>query len=271
MFSQYSYGVSCLNIEKKFSDFFIFIISIKINIFRQPPLRAQIQQPLNAEMLSQQQQQHQQGMKQNMSPKRDGRTLLSQNIIHQTYGVAQQQSSGVSGVGIVGNSAVIGSGNIISGAIPVSSSNIAMIPGGMARQRPPVNMSSVGANININPNMVPPHLPMAYYAQSASQQSYYGEVLHPMQVSICFDKFFKFPEITNIKKKNLIANNFHSQYNQNHVFHLQLVFNDWHLKFNDNCVRHKSLLKILVHHYMQLDMAVQDHLDHSKEQIEDPP
>lgn len=47
-------------------------------------MRITTNQPLNAEMLSQQQTQLKQ---QNNSPKKDGRTLLSQTIIHQSYGV----------------------------------------------------------------------------------------------------------------------------------------------------------------------------------------
>lgn len=147
-------------------------------------LRAQIQQPLNVEMLSQQQQlQHQ--MNSSNSPKRDGRTLLSQNIIHQSYGVAQQSGSGVSGNVIATGSCLIGAG------IPISGNS--MVSTGGVRQRPVVaaGVSNVGPGSNAstfipgNPNMsgiLPQHLPMAYYSQATPSQSYFGEVLHPMQV-----------------------------------------------------------------------------------------
>lgn len=109
-----------------------------------------MQQPLNVEILSQQQQQ----LKQNMSPKRDGRTLLSQTIIHQSYGVAQQSG----GVGA-----------------------------GMPRQRTIMSVSSSG-NATIG-GILPPHLSMAYYSQPPPSQSYFGEVLHPMQVISTFPKY----------------------------------------------------------------------------------
>lgn len=131
---------------------------------RQPPLRAQIQQPLNVEMLSQQQQQiHQQQIKQNISPKRDGRTLLSQNIIHQSYGVAQQTSIGVTGGGAGGNIAT-----------------------SIARQRQTVvSMGNAGnSNMSAGGGILSPHLSMAYYTQTPPSQSYFGDVLHPMQVNI---------------------------------------------------------------------------------------
>lgn len=145
--------------------------------------RAQIQQPLNVEMLSQQQQLQQQ-MNSNNSPKRDGRTLLSQNIIHQSYGVAQQSGSGVSGN-------VITAGSLIGAGIPVSGNSIGSTGG--IRQRPVVasGMSNVGTGSNAttyiqgNANMsgiLPQHLPMAYYSQTPPSQSYFGEVLHPIQV-----------------------------------------------------------------------------------------
>lgn len=142
-------------------------------------LRAQIQQPLNVEMLSQQQQ-----LNPSNSPKRDTRTLLSQNIIHQSYGVAQQSSSGVSGN-------LITAGNLIGTGIPVSGNSIGAA--GCIRQRSVIapGMSNVGTGINTmiftqsNPNMtgiLPQHLPMAYYSQTPPSQPYFGEVLHPMQV-----------------------------------------------------------------------------------------
>lgn len=142
-------------------------------------LRGQIQQPLNVEMLPQQQPLQQQ-VNSNSSPKRDGRTLLSQNIIHQSYGVAQQSGSGTSGN-------VITAGSLIGAGFPVSGSNTGI------RQRPvlPPGMSNVGAGsiattyIQGNPNIsgiLPQHLSMTYYSQTPPSQPYFGEVLHPMQV-----------------------------------------------------------------------------------------
>lgn len=91
-----------------------------------------MQQPLMTTVVVESPQQQQQLLaKANLSPKRgDNRTLLSQSVIHQTYGVSQQA-----------------------------------VPG---RQR------QMGA--------IPPHMQMAYYNQPPPQ-SYFGEVLHPMQVS----------------------------------------------------------------------------------------
>lgn len=140
-------------------------------------LRAQIQQPLNVEMLSQQQQLQQQ-MNSNNSPKRDGRTLLSQNTIHQSYGVAQQSGSGVSGN-------VIPAGSLFGAGIPVSGNSIGGTGG--IRQRPVVAPGSgnVGTANNAttfiqgSPNMSgisPQHLSMAYYSQTPPSQSYFGEM-----------------------------------------------------------------------------------------------
>lgn len=142
-------------------------------------LRGQMQQPLNAEMLTQQQQ-----MSSNNSPKRDGRTLLSQNIIHQSYGVAQQSASGISGN-------VIAAGSMIGAGIPVSANNTVGAAG--SRQRPVAapGIGNIGSGSNAstfipgNPNMtgiLPQHLSMAYYSQTPPSQSYFGEVLHPTQV-----------------------------------------------------------------------------------------
>lgn len=150
-----------------------FLIKISLfPMFRQPPLRAQIQQPLNVEMLSQQQQQqqqqtHQQQIKQNISPKRDGRTLLSQNVIHQSYGVAQQTSIGV---------------NVTGGAGGLNTANIGT---SIARQRQTVvSMGNAGnPNMSAAGGMLSPHLSMAYYSQTPPSQPYFGEVLHPMQVN----------------------------------------------------------------------------------------
>lgn len=153
-------------------------------------LRAQMQQPLNAEILSQQQQLQQQ-MNAINSPKRDGRTLLSQNIIHQSYGVAQQQG----GPAIGGN--VITAGSLIGAGVPVSGNSISGT-GSIPRQRPAVNMaptiSNVGTGSNVstflptNANMggiLPQHLSMGYYTQPTPSQSYFGEMIHPMQVRYC--------------------------------------------------------------------------------------
>lgn len=132
---------------------------------RQPPLRAQIQQPLNVEMLSQQQQQQthqQQQIKQNISPKRDGRTLLSQNIIHQSYGVAQQTNIGVNGAGGISTASV---------STAISRQRQTVVSMGN-----PVNPTNVGSGI------LSPHLSMSYYPQTPPSQAYFGEVLHPMQV-----------------------------------------------------------------------------------------
>lgn len=109
-----------------------------------------MQQPLKFEMLPQQQQQL---LKQSQnSPKRDNRTLLSQSIIHQSYGVSQM------GVG--------GQRNMINSGIGVGSVTV-----------------GVDGSTNCGPNTLPPHLSMAYYAQQPPSQSYFGEVIHPMQVS----------------------------------------------------------------------------------------
>lgn len=114
-------------------------------------MRPQMQQPpLKYEMLPQQQL-----LKQSQnSPKRDNRTLLSQSIIHQSYGVSQ--SGGGVGVG----------------------------SGMMAGANLPRRMSSGNDSTNCGTNTLPPHLSMAYYAQQPqSQQQYFGEVLHPMQIN----------------------------------------------------------------------------------------
>lgn len=110
-----------------------------------------MQQPLKFEMLPPQQQQL---LKQSQnSPKRDNRTLLSQSIIHQSYGVSQM------GVG--------GQRNMINSGIGVGT-------------------AGVDGSTNCGPNTLPPHLSMAYYAQQPPSQSYFGEVIHPMQVFTIF-------------------------------------------------------------------------------------
>lgn len=111
------------------------------------------QPPLKYEILPQQQL-----LKQSQnSPKRDNRTLLSQSIIHQSYGVSQ------SGGGSVGS---IAPGMIASGNLPRRT------------------VISGNDSTNCGTNTLPPHLSMAYYAQQPqSQQQYFGEVLHTMQVN----------------------------------------------------------------------------------------
>lgn len=133
---------------------------------RQQQIRPQMQQPLKFEMLPQQQQQL---LKQSQgSPKRDNRTLLSQSIIHQSYGVSQMNQSGMVGV-----AASDGNGSHHTGG--------GIITGSMSRQR---NLISSGSNaVNCSANILPPHLSMAYYAQQAQVQPYFGEAIHPMQVS----------------------------------------------------------------------------------------
>lgn len=132
-------------------DKYVYVY-IYINIFRQPQHRSQAQQPLKFEMLPQQQQLKQQSQK---SPKRDNRTLLSQSIIHQSYGVSE------------------GGGGMVAGNI--------------SRQR---NVISTGEMANCGNSNLPPHLSMAYYAQQPPSQSYFGEVLHPMQVWINNNKLY---------------------------------------------------------------------------------
>jgi hypothetical protein len=147
-----------------------FNLNISFLNFRHSQLRPQFQQPLSAELLSQQQfiKQHQQLQQQQQqsltmhqqqlqnapttattnlitsnSPKRDTPTrhnLLSQSIIHQSYGVSTSQSP-----------------------------------------------NSMNSNSRQTSRSLPPQpvgcMQMSYYTQSQPPpQSYFGEILHPLQV-----------------------------------------------------------------------------------------
>jgi hypothetical protein len=130
--------------------------------FRHSQLRPQFQQPLSAELLSQQQfikQQQQQQLIQNTqtitsssnliasnnSPKRDitptRHNLLSQSIIHQSYGVSNSQS-----------------------------------PNALNATTRPTNRSLPAQPMGC--------MQMPFYTQAQPPpQSYFGEILHPLQVS----------------------------------------------------------------------------------------
>lgn len=201
-----------------------------------PMLRGQMQQPLNAEMLSQQQL-----MTSNSSPKRDGRTLLSQNIIHQSYGVAQQSASGIS-------STVMAAGSLIGAGIPVSGNSVGVAG---IRQRPVAapgigntgSGSNAAAFIPGNPNMtgiLPQHLSMAYYSQTPPSQTYFGEVLHPTQVQLIHHRCFEY-SFCKICIHNIFSRIFrHPKLHQNHDSLQRSVFNDWHRRFSDNCVKRRN-------------------------------
>lgn len=249
------------------------MFSNAINFNRQGPLlRAQIQQPLNVEMLTQQQQLQQQ-INSNNSPKRDGRTLLSQNIIHQSYGVAQQGGSSVSGNVIAPGSCLIGTG------IPVSGNTMAST--GAVRQRPLIPPGGPAGNappfIQGNPNisgMLPQHLPMAYYSQAAPAQSYFGEVLHPMQVHISHSRRgIAQPNIMKMKMKISFTHLSRChRLRQSHDSLQQSAFRDSHRRFSDNCVKRRNSSKTRAHNCMQPDMEAPDRrYGRNSEAIDDPP
>lgn len=152
-----------------------------LNPFRQNQVRPTFQQPLSAELLSQQQQmikqlQHHQSIQQNVamtnSPKRSDITgnhrqqFLSQTIIHQTYGVAPsppiqqhpyqyqqspvnlQQQLQASQLRQLSASSVVPSQSLVGRTLP-------------------------------NPSGV--LVPIQYYSQS-NTPPHYGDVVHPIQV-----------------------------------------------------------------------------------------
>lgn len=146
-----------------------------------------MQQTIKYEMLSQQQQS--QG-----SPKRDNRPMITQGIMHQTsYGMTQMSQTGIiAGTNVIGMS--VGSdgngGGAVAGAGSAGRGPIFPNPASLVRQRN--LLSSLGGNnattatnetISCNTNTIPPHLSMAYYAQQPQTQPYYGDAIHPMQVS----------------------------------------------------------------------------------------
>lgn len=137
---------------------------------------------MNTELMTPQQQ-----LKHTISPKRDDRSMVVQNMNHhQMYTVQQHQQLSIM---TSNNTVAVNAGEMMGASIPINSNTMGV--GGIPRQRPIAMNSGVGnsvstfmsPNTNIN-QMLPQHHPMSYYPQAAPLQTYYGDVQHQIQVKI---------------------------------------------------------------------------------------